>query len=108
MELFQNNYTKTWNEIKKGLIKWSKYNLSFMGRIAAIKMNILPQMLYLFSNIPIIGNDKCFDIWQKDLSRFLWQGKKARIKWKLLTEEKIKGGDVIYQRFTITRHALIG
>lgn len=63
-----------------------------MGRAAIIKMNILPKFIFLFQNLPIISNEKYFEQWQKELSQFLWQGKKARVKWKILTDDKNRGG----------------
>ena len=63
-----------------------------MGRISTIKMNILPRILFLFQTIPVLITEKTFKIWQKDLSKFIWQGKKPRIKFKLLQDDKEKGG----------------
>lgn len=56
IDLFQNNYIKLWTEIKRDLASWSKIHLSFSGRIGAIKMSILPRVLYLLQNIPITSD----------------------------------------------------
>uniref|UniRef100_A0A803TZX7 Reverse transcriptase domain-containing protein n=1 Tax=Anolis carolinensis TaxID=28377 RepID=A0A803TZX7_ANOCA len=49
-------------------------------------------MLYLFQNIPIIGTLKPFSDWRKDISRFIWQGRKPRIKLKNLSDDRTRGG----------------
>lgn len=58
-----------------------------MGRIAVIKMNILPKM-FLFQTIPVVISDDPFKSWQRDISNYIWQGKKARIKCKILLDAK--------------------
>uniref|UniRef100_A0A803TF39 Reverse transcriptase domain-containing protein n=1 Tax=Anolis carolinensis TaxID=28377 RepID=A0A803TF39_ANOCA len=92
LQLLENNYTKKWKEIKKELEAWGKLNLSLLGRVASVKMNILPKMIFLFQNLPIIRNQKIINGWKRDLMKYIWQGKKARINYKNMIEEKNKGG----------------
>uniref|UniRef100_A0A670JZL5 Reverse transcriptase domain-containing protein n=1 Tax=Podarcis muralis TaxID=64176 RepID=A0A670JZL5_PODMU len=92
INLVEDNYNKTWRECKRDLDSWSRLQLSWEGRMAAIKMNILPKMIFLFQNIPVIRGTTMFKDWQKTLSRFIWQGKRARIKYKLLTDRRDRGG----------------
>lgn len=35
--LYQNNYVKTMNKIKKDVLRWEKLQLSLLGRISVIK-----------------------------------------------------------------------
>lgn len=35
--LFQNNYVKIWNEIRKDMLRWGKLQLSLLGRISVMK-----------------------------------------------------------------------
>lgn len=63
-----------------------------MGRLAIIKMNILPRILYLFQTLPVIKKRHHFMRWKKDLTNFIWAGGKARIKYKILYDAKERGG----------------
>uniref|UniRef100_A0A670HXE1 Reverse transcriptase domain-containing protein n=1 Tax=Podarcis muralis TaxID=64176 RepID=A0A670HXE1_PODMU len=92
VNLFKDNYEKCWTEVKKDLEIWSRLRLSLLGRIAVIKMNVLPRMLFLFQTLQILDKMDCFKRWQKDISKFVWQGKKPRIKFKILTDAKDRGG----------------
>lgn len=44
----QDNYFRLLKEIQKDLEREEKMQLSMMGRIAAIKTNILPKVLFFF------------------------------------------------------------
>ena len=66
--------------------------LNISSRIDSVKMNILPRLLYLFHSIPIEKPESYFQEWDKVLSRFIWAGKKPRIKYKTLQLPKEKGG----------------
>ncbi len=55
-------------------------------------MNILPRLLYLIQTLPIMINQNQFNEWDKMLSRYIWQGKKPRIRFKTLQLTKEKGG----------------
>lgn len=62
------------------------------GRIFTIKMNVLSKMMFSFQMIPVIEESGYFKSWQKDLSKFIWQYRKMRIKHKLLIDSKDRGG----------------
>lgn len=60
------------------------------GRITAIKMNILPKILFLFQTIPIILKKIFFNELDKLTTRFIQEGQKPRIRLNFY--KKIKGG----------------
>uniref|UniRef100_A0A803T8M6 Reverse transcriptase domain-containing protein n=1 Tax=Anolis carolinensis TaxID=28377 RepID=A0A803T8M6_ANOCA len=91
-QLLDLNYIRIWKEIKNDLEKWKNINVSLLGRIAIIKMNILPKLLYLFQNIPIIRSTKLFKDWQKEIMRFIWKNKRARINYNIMISRKTQGG----------------
>uniref|UniRef100_A0A803U1D9 Reverse transcriptase zinc-binding domain-containing protein n=1 Tax=Anolis carolinensis TaxID=28377 RepID=A0A803U1D9_ANOCA len=90
--LLKYNYDFKWKEIKKDLNNWNNLGLSLLGRIATIKTYILPKMLFLFQNLQIIRSPRPFAKWQKDISKFIWQGRKPRIKIKNLIDDRTRGG----------------
>ncbi len=54
-------------------------SLSPLGRINAVKMNILPKFLYLFQAIPLFLPKSFFKNIDKRISSFIWAGKTPRI-----------------------------
>jgi len=55
-------------------------------------MNILPKLLYLFQSLPINVAQTQFTNWDRIISRFIWGGKKPRVRYKTLQLPKDKGG----------------
>lgn len=92
IDIYKNNYIKLWNKIKKDMVRWNSLNLSFLGRIAVIKMNVLPKILYLLQIVPIIKKKEQFKVWHRDIVTFIWVGKKPKIKFKILCDAKERGG----------------
>uniref|UniRef100_A0A3Q0RGC2 Uncharacterized protein n=1 Tax=Amphilophus citrinellus TaxID=61819 RepID=A0A3Q0RGC2_AMPCI len=57
-----------------------------------IKTNILPRLLYLFLSLPIQIPDCQFREWDRAISRFIWNGKAPRIRFKTLQLPRCSGG----------------
>ena len=83
-DLYEANDVKLDKEIKSDLDRWAILPLDIGSRIETIKMNVLPQLLYLFQSLPIEIPEKQFRLWDKIISRFIWSGHRPRIKFETL------------------------
>lgn len=79
------NYGSTISKLTEQIERWIKLPLSIAGRIAIIKMKILPKLLYLFLNIPIPLTVAFFKTLRMLLIKLIWAGKRPRIKYSTLT-----------------------
>lgn len=61
----------------------STLNLLWLGRMSEIKMNISPKINFLFQMILLNIQEKTLKDWQKQIN---WNGKKPRIRFKVLQE----------------------
>ena len=91
-ELFHLNYNPLLKTIEDDLQRWMNLPLSLLGRIATVKMKILPHINYLFSMLPIIPTDKWFKSIDSITTHFYWKNKKAKIKLSTLQKNKSQGG----------------
>uniref|UniRef100_A0A8C5N3Y4 Reverse transcriptase domain-containing protein n=1 Tax=Leptobrachium leishanense TaxID=445787 RepID=A0A8C5N3Y4_9ANUR len=89
--LFDINYGKLLIEIKTLLRSWHPRRLSWFGRIAAVKMTILPKILYVFRALPIFIPRAFFSTLQGVVNAFLWNYRRPRIKFPVLSR-RIEGG----------------
>lgn len=53
MDLYSCNFTPLLNTIKQNLLKWNNLNFFWFGRVATLKMNILPKILNLMQAVPV-------------------------------------------------------
>ena len=87
------NYDPLTEQIKLDLARWSLLPfLSLSSRIDTVKMNILPRLLYLFQSLPIEVPQTQFKEWDKLISKFIWLGRRPRVKYKTLQLNKDMGG----------------
>lgn len=87
------NYGPLLAKIKEDIHRWN--TISFLGlshRIDSVRMNILPRYLFLFQALPIEISSKQFSELNKIISRFIWQGKKPRVRFNTLQLPKEQGG----------------
>ena len=90
--LYDVNYGKLLQCINNDLERWSMLPLSLLGRVESIHMNVLPRLLYLFQMLPVEIPKSSFDHLDKIISKFVWQGKRPRIRLKSLQLSKSDGG----------------
>ena len=66
--------------------------MDFETRIEVIKIYLVPRLLYLFQSIPQMIPETQLRHWDKLVSRFIWAGKKLRVRYKTLELPKEEGG----------------
>lgn len=66
--------------------------LSLMGKVEAIRMNVLPRFLFLFCYLPITVPVSTFKYLDRLISKFICQNKRRRVRLKVLCTHKEKGG----------------
>ncbi len=90
--IYDCNYIPITASIKADLNRWSLLPMSMYNRIDAVKMSILPKLLFLFQSLPIEIPSKQFNNWNKMISTFIWGKQKPRIRFQTLQLPKDRGG----------------
>ena len=90
--LFEQNFPPLIEKLRSRLLFWDALPISMIGRINAVKMVLLPQLLYLFQNIPIFLKKTFFKQLDSLITPFLWGHKAPRIGKKYLCRPKSAGG----------------
>ncbi len=92
-KLFSMNFLPLNEKIREDMRRWDLIPLlGFSSRIESVKMNILPRLLYFFQSLPLDIPDEQFQKWDKLISRYIWKGKRPRIRYQSLQLPKNKGG----------------
>lgn len=86
------NYETLYNTIQTQLKAWSTKDLSWAGRLAALKMSILPQIIYYFRVLPMHIPNRTIKPLTQALAQFLWLHKKPRCAHRFLIAHKSVGG----------------
>ena len=90
--LYQVNFPPLYRTIRGLLQKWKAHHISLLGRVAVIKMVILPKLLYLFQTLPIPIPYAHLRKLQSDMLKFVWNYKKHRIPRSVMTASRGDGG----------------
>lgn len=91
-QIYKSNFPPLLDAIKADLDRWAPLPLSWLGRIAPIKMNILPRMLYPLQIIPILLSNKVIKVLEGWHSSFIWRKRKPRLKMAKLQMAGSDGG----------------
>lgn len=78
------NYDPSIDSITKSIDRWSSLPMYLIGRINILNMNVLPKLLYLFQNIPLLLPPSLFTKLKKMLTVFIWNNKYPRVRLSLL------------------------
>lgn len=70
--MVQDNIGAMIEKIDKQLKQWIKLPLTWLGRISVIKMNVLPQLLFLFISLNMAIPKKMILDLQKMINKFIW------------------------------------
>lgn len=90
--LYRANYPPLLKNIRDLLRKWKTHHISLLGRIASVKMVILPKLLYLFQTLPIPVPSAELQKIQADMIRYIWNYKRHRIPRSVLLASRTDGG----------------
>lgn len=91
-QMFKSNFPPLFDAIRADLNRWAPLPLSWLGRVALIKMNILPRLLYPLQMIPILLSNKVIKVLEGWLSSFIWSKRKPRLKMSTLQMGGCDGG----------------
>lgn len=90
--LFIYNFAPLLDSLSGDLSRWSKIPLSWFGKMAAIKMDILPRVLYYFQTLPIPLPRWFFRRITSAMLKFIWNQNRPRLKLSILQRRKEDGG----------------
>ena len=88
----KHNYLAAQNNILKDMERWVLLPMSVQSRVSIVKMNILPRINFVSSMLPLPPPT---DYWTKlhsAVSKFIWKGKRPRLKMSTLQRKKDSGG----------------
>lgn len=83
-KLYKVNYNQAIPNIRKDTERWITHLLDFGRTINVIKMAIVPRLFYLFQALPAEVPQSQFIAWGKLISRFVWDGKRPRVRFATL------------------------
>lgn len=91
-DLFKLNFLPVLKKIQSDINRWMDLPISWIGRVNLIKMNVLPRLLHPMQMLPLWITRQIVKSIQKDLSKFIWHGKRPRLKMKTLELPIDRGG----------------
>ena len=88
----KNNYLSIMKKIEDDLERWTALPSSMPARVSTIKMNVLPRINFVSSMLSLPTPAGFWKKLDSKLKKFIWNGKKPRIKWSTLQQDKLQGG----------------
>lgn len=90
--LYQANFPPLFRKLSNMLSSWTHLPLSWFGRIVAVCMSYIPELLYFFRVLPVPVPLHVLCIHQRKLLKFIWGPTRPRINKQVLYAGKINGG----------------
>jgi len=90
--LYTENYKTLRKKIKDDINRWRDIPCSWIGKINIVKMTILPNATYRFSEIPIKLPVAFFIKLGEKISQFIWEHKRPQIVKAVLRKKNEAGG----------------
>lgn len=90
--LYAANYPPLIASLRRMLGLWDLPNISWLGRIHAVKMTFFLKLLYPFRVLPIKVPPHVLRILQRLILTFIWKGGRPRLRKSLLYSPKTSGG----------------
>jgi hypothetical protein len=85
------NFTEKVQSVKKILNLWSYRDLTYIGKVTVVKTLALPILVQCLTVLPNPPESILNDI-EKIFYKFLWNGKKGKIKRSIIINEYEEGG----------------
>lgn len=92
VSLYQANYLPMLPHLSSLLDTWRPLCVSWLGRVAAVKMSLLPKLLYLYRVLPIAIPSYFHRIIQSCVFKYIWGPIKPRVTRSILLRSKLCGG----------------
>lgn len=89
--LYKANFLDLFPKLSLELNKLKVSEISTTGRIAALKMFIVPKLLYLFRTVPIFLPKSFFQKITSMFSWFMWNKKRPRCAASVMTLSRVRG-----------------
>ena len=89
------NYQSLSSKVGSDLERWTNLPISFQARASTIRMNILPRVNYFSTMLPLPPPAGYYEKLDKSISKFIWKGKRPRIKLQTLQGHRESGGQGI-------------
>ena len=89
--MLEYNFMNEIDKIKNTVKKWSKRNLTQLGKITVINSLVASKFMHKFLALPS-PDQEFFAAMKKIFTDFLWNGKKSKIKYNKITQSYEEGG----------------
>lgn len=89
--IIKDNFEYAFTTISHDLDRWSKLPNSLRARISIIKMNVQPCINFISSMLPIPPPPQFWNKLQRSVAKFIWNGKRPRLKLPTLQRQQPHG-----------------